>query len=57
MNKTVNDIKKRIAIFEHRYEITSDEMLKKWKQKELKDTAEISEWLMLLKIIRQIKDE
>ncbi|HEX5724436.1 MAG TPA: hypothetical protein VFX98_03170 [Longimicrobiaceae bacterium] len=43
----------RIRRFEERYEISSDEMLRRLASGEMKETAEIAKWLFLLNATRE----
>ena len=48
-NGQAKDIEARIRAFEVRYEMTSKEMRRRFASGELRDTADTSRWLMLLR--------
>lgn len=54
-NGAIVEMRKRVASFERRYEMTSDEMRKSFARGELKDTADTSEWLMLLRTMDRVR--
>ncbi len=47
-NGSLSAIDGQIRAFETRYEMSSDDMLARFKRREQSDTAEISRWMMLL---------
>lgn len=47
------DLDSRIAAFEMRYEMSSGTMLERIKNQQLKETAEICTWMMLLDVRRR----
>lgn len=51
-NGQLTAIEAKLRVFEHRYEMSTSEMRSRFKAGELKDTAEISQWLILSKVSR-----
>ena len=43
-------MRSKIRVFESRYEMTSSEMLKKFRAGEIRETADISKWLFLISV-------
>lgn len=52
-NGSLSALDRQIRAFETRYEMSSDEMLSRFKRGEQADTAEISRWMMLLSVRRR----
>jgi hypothetical protein len=50
LNGEKEDLDRQISIFETRYEMSSDEMQKQYRAKQLKETADICSWMMLLSL-------
>jgi hypothetical protein len=51
-NGQLTAVEAKLRAFEHRYEMSTETMRAKFKTGELKDTADISQWLILSKISR-----
>lgn len=49
-NGQAANIDARILAFENQYGITSDEMRRRFKSGEMRDTGDVSRWLMLLRV-------
>jgi len=53
-NGAVGEMRKKIAMFERRYEMTSEEMRQSFATGKMRDTADTSEWLMLLRTVNRV---
>lgn len=50
----ISDYKAKIAVYEQKYELTSDEMRSKLSRGEIDETLEICHWLMDLTILNNL---
>ena len=53
-NGALTSLHEQIARFEARYEMTSDEMRQRFAEGALEDTADTSDWLMLVKVRERV---
>jgi hypothetical protein len=53
-NGQMREIDGRIRAFEIRYEMTSTEMRERFRRSELADTAEVAQWLMLVRLRERV---
>lgn len=55
-NGKAREIEERIAEFERVYEMPSDEMIREVSEGNLRETDEISSWLMLVNLLKRMQE-